>query len=176
VTFGERIEQPESVLATESSSGWCLSIQTRNLHLPVVRFQHLPWHTALVDRTVAAEHMGYRPEAAERIGFRHSSGFGAVLHTGCRHHLVLRRLPVRHKDWYLEMVGLRHWREGGKTPAAEQKRHYIISMNVWMHIQDAISPVITVLHGQSTLRFRIDGSTYNIGQPVSCHLDRDVLR
>jgi hypothetical protein len=72
--------------------------------------------------------MGYHPEPAERIGFRHSSGSVAVLHTGCRHHLVLRRLPARHKDWYLEMVGLRHWREGGKTPAAEQKRHYIISM------------------------------------------------
>ena len=78
--------------------------------------------------------MGYHPEAAERIGFRHSSGSVAVLHTGCRHHLVLRRLPVRRKDWYLEMVGLRHSREGGKTPAEEQKRHYIISMMlVCMH-------------------------------------------
>lgn len=72
--------------------------------------------------------MGYHPEAAERIGSHRSSGSVAVRRTGCRHHLVLRRLPVRHKDWYLGMGGLRHSREGGKTPAEEQKRRYIISV------------------------------------------------
>ena len=130
MTFGERIEQPESALAKESSSGWCLSTRPRNLHHPAVHFRHLPWRTALVDHTVAAGHTGYHPESVERIGFRHSSGSVAVLRTGCRYRLVLRRLPVRHMGWYLGMVGLRHWREGGKTPAAGQKRHYIISMSL----------------------------------------------
>ena len=74
--------------------------------------------------------MGYRLELAERIGFRHSSGSVAVRRIGCGYHLVLQRLPVRHKDWYLGMGGLRHWREGGRTPAEEQKRRCIISMTL----------------------------------------------
>jgi hypothetical protein len=131
VTFGERIEQPESALATESSSGWCLSILTRKVHRPVDHFQLLPWRTAPVDRTAVAGHKGYLLEPAERTGFHHSFGSAVVRRTGCRHHLVLRRLPVRHKDWYLEMVGLRHWREGGMTPAEEQKHLYTSQYNAW---------------------------------------------
>jgi hypothetical protein len=84
--------------------------------------------------------MGYRPEAVERIDLRHSSGFAAELRTGCSCPQVLRILPVRRKDWYLGMVELRHWREGGMMPAGEQKHLYIISMTLGLCSQDVSYP------------------------------------
>jgi len=149
VTFGELIEQPGSALAIESSSGWCWLIPTRSLH-PAVRVQHLPLRTAPADHIAAAGRMGCLLEPVERIGFLHSSDSAAVRHTGCSYHLVLRRLLVRHKGWYLEMGGLRHWREGGKTPAEEQKHRYSISLALGHLDRKVSSPVITVLYDQPT--------------------------